>query len=292
MKPDLLDELRAADPARATPAATEPSWDAMARRILATPRRPRGPRRPRRRRVALVLAPIAGAAALVAVAIAALIPGSAPPSVLERAYSAVSENAIYHYLASSQELEGPQRRPIADTRSTREGWIDPTTGEIHEIYSGGDEWATDGRRRTMYTAFNDSLQQFDEPSAADTAAQAPGDVLRALTRSFRAGSLRDEGSEVFEGRRVRRLVATNPTRTWRQTFLVDADSYLPVLFVSETGDYIREGTQIPRDQRVIEERFDRFERLPEGSDRSLLKMRPHPGARRQPPVAPPRPARP
>lgn len=285
MKPDLLDELRAADPAREPPAASEPDWDAMAQQILVVPRR----RWRRGRRMALVLAPAMAVTAVVAVAVVALVPASAPPSVLERAVAAVTDDAIYHYVVTSHELEGPQRRVIADTRSTREGWIDPSSGEIHEISEGGDEWATDGRRRTMYTAFNDSLQTFDEPSASGPAAQARGDVVGALTRSFRAGALRDEGLEVFEGRRVRRLVASNPARTWRQTFLVDADSLLPVLFVSETGDYIREGTQIPRDQRVIEERFARFERLPDDTDRSVLEMRPHPGARSgslQPPVAP------
>ena len=39
MKPDLLTELRAADPAREHAAAPEPDWDAIERRIVATPRR-------------------------------------------------------------------------------------------------------------------------------------------------------------------------------------------------------------------------------------------------------------
>ena len=277
MKPDLLDELRAADPARAHAPGTDPDpdWDAMARRILATPRGPDAPRAPRRRRPALALA-LVSAAALVAVATVALLPGGAPPSVLERAYAAVSRHAVYHYVATSQELEGPQRRPLADTRSSREGWIDPTTGEIRELFANGDEWATDGERRTMYTAFNDTLQAFDEPPAG-TSGEAPG-VLGALTRSLRAGDLRDEGLEVFEGRRVRRFVAVNEQRTWRQTFLVDAETYLPVLFVSETGDHIRDGGELAADQRVIEERFERFERLPGDTERSVLKLRPHPGA--------------
>lgn len=275
MKPDLLDELRAADPARAHAPDPDPDWDAMARQILATPRGPRP--RGRRRRPALALA-LACAVALGAVCAVALLPGGAPPTVLERAYAAVSQHAVYHYVATSQELEGPQRRPLADTRASVQGWIDPTTGEIHELSDNGDEWATDGERRTMYLAFNDSLQSFDEPPAADPSAQPPDDVLGALTRSLRAGALRDEGREVFEGRPVRRFVAVNEQRTWRQTFLVDAETYLPVLFLSETGDHVRDGGEIAGDQRVIEQRFERFERLPEDTDRSVLRLRPHPGA--------------
>ena len=281
MKPDLLTELRAADPAHEHTAAPEPDWDAIERRIVATPRRAE-----RRRRV-LVLVPIAAAAAAVAIAAVALMPGSAPPTVLERAYAAVSADAIYHYAATSQELEGPERRPLADTRSAREGWIDPATGEIHEISANGDEWASDGKRRAMYTAFNDALLRYEEPPAADESGPVTTDVLRALTRSFRAGALRDEGVETFDGRAVRRLVATNPTQTWRQTFLIDARTYLPVLFLHETGDYIREGTQIPPRQRVVEERYERFERLPANTERAVLEMRPHPGAR---PSQQPRPA--
>ena len=272
MKPDLLDELRACDPVRENFAAPDPDWDEMAERILA-PARPR--RRPPRRRLALVAGPIA---AITAAAVAALVSGHAPPSVLERAYAAVTHNAVYHYAATTQELEGPERRPLADTRSTREGWIDPTTGEIHEILAGGDEWATDGRRRTVYTAFNNALQVIDEPSPTDPAGQTDANVFNALTRSYRAGALRDAGTGTFEGRRVRRLVAVNETRTWRQTFLVDAESYLPVRVVTETGEHIRTGRTLAPRQRVIEERFTRFERLPEDADRSLLRMRPHPHA--------------
>jgi hypothetical protein len=274
MKPDLLDELRVADPARAHAAAPDPDWDAMARLIVAAPR---DAPRPRRRRPKLVLA-LASATAVAAVAAVALLPGGAPPTVLERAYAAVSQNAVYHYTATTQELEGPQRRPLADTRSSKEGWIDPTTGEIHEIFENGDEMATDGRRRTMYTAFDNGLMEYAEPPVAATTQQAPDEVLIALTRSLRAGALQDDGLETFEGRRVRRLVAVNPQRTWRQTFLVDAGTYLPVLFRSETGDYVRDGGEIPSDQRVIEERFDVFERLPEDTDRSVLELRPHPDA--------------
>ena len=51
-----------------------------------------------------------------------------------------------------------------------------------------------------------------------------------------------------------------------------------MLFVSETGDHVRDGGEIADDQRVIEQRFERFERLPDDTDRSLLKLRPHPGA--------------
>ena len=97
---------------------------------------------------------------------------------------------------------------------------------------------------------------------------------------------------------MRRLVAVNLDPTWRQTFLVDADTYLPVLFRHETGDHVRDGGQLASDQRVIEQRFERFERLPDGTSRSVLDLRPHEGAKtrsqaigRGPAAAPP-PARP
>ena len=254
----------------------------MAQRILATPRHAPRPRRPR-------LA-VAAIAAVAAVAVVALMPGAAPPTVLERAYAAVSQNAVYHYVATTQELEGPRRRPLADTRASTEGWLDPATGEIHEISANGDEWATDGRRRTMYTAFNDALLTYDEPPAAGDTGQAPTGVLAALTASIRAGALRDEGLEIFEGRSVRRLVAVNAQRTWRQTFLVDGDTYLPVLFLYETGDHVRDGGEIADDQRVIEQRFETFERLPGDTDRSVLELRPHPDAKTPSQAKLPRPA--
>lgn len=274
MKSDLIDELQAADPARAHAAGADPDWAAMARQILAAPRQTRQTRR-RRRPLAFALA--AGAAVTAAAALA-LAPSGAPPTVLERAYAAVNQNAVYHYVVTSQELEGPQRNPVAGTRAAREGWIDPTTGEIHEISENGDEWATDGRRRMVYTAFNNTLQEYDELPPADTSEQAPTHVLAALTRSLRAGALSDKGLAVFEGQQVRRLVAHNPGRTWRQTFLVDADSYLPVLMRSETGEHVRDSSPIGPRQRVIEERFQHFERLPDDTNRSVLKMRPHPDA--------------
>ncbi len=274
MRPELLDELRAADPERDDARPPDPDWDAIAREILAVPRRRR---RLVRRPVALI-GSAAAAVALAVVAAAALLPDGVQPSVIERAYAAASERAIYHYVAVVQELEGPQRRPLAETRSRNEGWIDPGRGQIHEIGTGM-EWATDGRRRRVYVPALDQLSSYDEPAPSGGSGPEGGHVLAALTRAVRVGELRDEGPATYAGRPVHRLVAVDAQGTFRQTFLVDADTYLPVLFRTQTGDGARDGGAPGPRERVVEERFERFERLPDDADRGLLEMRPHPGAR-------------
>ena len=219
MRPDVLDELRAADPARRMP-PEQPDWDAIAARITATP--------PRRRRH-LALVPAVAAAAL---AIVAVLTGGGATSAIDRAYAAISQDAIYHYTVTFQELE--DGRPVPGTRSEREAWIDPRTGRIRELFASGEERVTDGG--------------------------GSENVLAALTRSIRAGALRDDGVTEFEGRTVRRLVARNAEGTWTQTFLVDAETYLPVLFRSDTGG-----------ERIIEERYGTFERLPGDANPAVLE---------------------
>ena len=250
MSPDLLDDLRAADPARRHPAPPDPDWGAMADRITASPRRAR------RRRRALILGPaIAVAAAAGAVV---LVAGQPAGEVEVSRPAAPAGTPIYHYVVEFRELEGPDRRPVPDAHSTREGWVDPATGEVRETSPGGGP----------EPAPAPPVAAGGEPAAAD---KPDGTVLDALTRHSRIGPLRDEGLTTLDGRRVRRFVATNAAGDFRQTFFVDAETGFPVLFRTETGDHLRTGDPIPARQRIMEDRFAVFERLPDGTDRSVLE---------------------
>ena len=216
------------------------------------------------------------------------MPGSAPQTVLERAYAAVSADAIYHYAATSQELEGPQRRPLADTRSAREGWIDPATGEIHEISR---ERRRVGERREAPRDVH-GVQQLAaalrraaggrrvRPGHHGRAARADALLPRRRPARRGRGDLRRAARYAGWSRRTRRRHGARRSSSMPRPIYRCCFSTRP----ATTSARARRSRRASASSRSA---TSASSVCPADTDRAVLEMRPHPGAR---PSQQPRPA--
>src|SRR4051812_19347880 len=190
MPADLMERLRAADPARdVDPAAPEALLEQ-----LKTPRR--APARPRRLLRALVLLPIAAAAATVAV----LTPG-AKTDLAARAYAQTAP-------AGDQIL---YVRTTIETKM-RAATIAKDTHAVLERWQQGDRWrqrTDDGEGVSEQALDADGRLRVSEgvvamPEGAKPAAQS--DFIEDFRKRYERGTLDESGPATFDGHPARRYV--------------------------------------------------------------------------------------
>ncbi len=213
MSADVIERLRAADPARAVDPAPP---EALLAQLRATPRGK--PRRSRRR--ALVLVPIAAAIATGAV----LIPG-AKTDLAARAYAqtAPAGDRILYV------------RTTIDTR-TRTPTIDDATHAVTERWQRGEQWhqrtAIDGHVYAEVRGADGVLRFSDDITGTPDGElkqhidrRAPG-FVEEFRRRYQRGTLDESGTTTFNGRPARKYVV-GKERTRREYF-IDAETGLPL----------------------------------------------------------------
>lgn len=163
--------------------------------------------------------------------------------------------------------------------------------------------ATPDGTATTYSPFSKAIIVIERKATpAPTAAPAAGgllfgtipetgdprDPVRVIREALGAGRLRDDGIVADGGRRLRRLVGEVPatpkreTRPTQLTYLVDADSFVPVELRSRRwATWSRAGGRNHDKWMTDIARFEDFERLPDTpANRALLKIEPPPGTTR------------
>jgi hypothetical protein len=205
MSTDVMERLRAADPARGLqPDAPE---ELLAR--LKTPRR-------RRRRRAVVLAPVAVAAA---VAAAVVLPG-ADPDLAARAYAqtaAAGDRILYVRTAIVNETRTPSGMRVS--HAVRERW--EREGRWRERLD------IDGRVSTQ-TLGADGVLRFSDGKVAPRgyAEQYPPDFVEGFRTRYERGTLKEDGTTTFNRRPAKRYVADGKRTS--TVYFVDAETGVPL----------------------------------------------------------------
>jgi hypothetical protein len=207
MPADVIERLRAADPARGVDPHPP---EGLLERLRATP-----PSRRRRPRRALVLVPIA----VVAAAAAVLVPG-ASPNLAARAYAQTAP-AGDRILYVRTTIETEMRTPTItkDTHAVRERW------------QQNDRWyqRTDFDGRIFEeTRGADGVLRFSDGTTAPpdyVARLAPGFIEEFRAR-YERGTLDESGTAGFNGRPARRYVVDEGRN--RYEYYLDAETGMPL----------------------------------------------------------------
>ena len=284
---DDLELLRAANPVRAEDAVAdaEPA-PALLERVLATPREAVEPTRRGRRRTGVVALAAAVVALSLAVVVTSLPDGS--PSVVDRAYAAVSQPTLYHVVMRvrseapafiERELDLPRGEVVT------ESWYDLKRPAYHYV----NYELRDGRRiLRMEAAADPTKATLHMPGSGPGGAQnvmsgKPREVERfdptaQFKAAYRSGNIRQEGVVTVAGRRAYRLVmehdagpATDPQGVVRSSsgvMLFDAQTFAPIEEVTHAVFEInsRRGTLHGR------VRYTTFETLPRTAE-NLAKLK-------------------
>lgn len=291
MTRDNLDDLkllRTANPVRAEDAVAdaEPAR-ALLERVLATPREAVEPPRRTRGRVGLVALGAAVVGLILAVVVTSL--GSGSPSVVDRAYAAVSKPTLYHVVTRAtsdapafieRELDLPRGEVVT------ESWYDLKRPAYHYV----NYELRDGRRILLMEAAGDPTKEtLRMPGPApgigpDVMSGTPREVERfdptaQFKAAYRSGSIRHEGIVTVAGRRAHQLVMEHdvgPTtdarfvvRSSSGVMLFDAQTLAPIEEVTRAVFQIngRRGTLHGR------VRYSTFETLPRTAE-NLAKLKP------------------
>ena len=244
---DDLKLLRAANPLRAADAVAdaEPA-PALLERLLATPREAVKPPRPSRRRAGFVaLAAVVAGLALAGV-LTSLPEGS--PTVVDRAYAAVTKPTLYH-VVTRVTTDAPAfiRRKFDIPRGElmMEAWYDLKQPAYHYVHYE----LRRGRRIVLMEAAGDPAKETLRFSgsapgrAPDVMTGKPRDVERfdptaQFKAAYRSKNIRQNGVVTIAGRRAHRLVvehdaspATDPgfvLRSGSVVMLFDAQTFAPI----------------------------------------------------------------
>lgn len=290
MTTDNLDDLkllRAANPVRAADAVAdaEPA-PALLERVLAPPREAGEPRRRNRRRTGFVALAAAVVGLTLAVVVASLSDGS--PTVVDRAYAAVSKPTLYHVVTRAtsdapafieRELDLPRGEVVM------ESWYDLKRPAYHYV----NYELRDGRPILLAEAAGDRTKEtlrmpgLVPGGGPDVMSGKPREVERfdptaQFKAAYRSGNIRQEGVVTVAGRRTHRLVVehdvdamTDPKLVVRSASIVmlfDAQTFAPIEQVSRAVMDIngRRGTLRGRI------RYTTFETLPR-SPENLAKLK-------------------
>jgi len=214
MPADVIERLRAADPARdVDPVAPE----ALLEQLKAAPRR-----RPRRR--ALLLVPVAVAAAIAAF----LLPG-ANTDLAARAYAQTApagDRILYVRTTVDTHMRGP--RANKDTHAVRERW------------QQGDRWhervEMDGRVFGETRGADGVLRLSNGVVASRRYVELrePG-FVEEFRKRYEGGTLDDSGTTTFNGRPARRYVVDEERK--RAEYFLDAETGMPLGSIEEFAVY-------------------------------------------------------
>ncbi|WP_028064901.1 hypothetical protein [Solirubrobacter soli] len=212
MPADVIERLRAADPARdVDPIAPE----ALLTRLKATP-----PRKRKRRHRALLLVPVAIAAA----AAAFLIP-SANTNLAARAYAQTAPTSG-HILYVRTTIETTMRTPTVtkDTHAIRERWQQGERWNERVEMDGkvfGETRGADGKLRfSDGTVAPQSYVELREPG-----------FVEEFRKRYERGTLDQSDTTTFNGRHARRYVVDEGRN--RAEYFIDAESGMPLGSIEE-----------------------------------------------------------
>jgi hypothetical protein len=317
---ELMERVTRANPVPSGEATTPDERreaEALLERLVAQPlTRPRRPRRTRPRLRPRLLAlggallAVVGAAALAAVDLIDSRHGR--NGILDRAVAAVSQEDAIYAVTERLNLATRQLKAGAGTRREtryRRYWLWPggDRSRFLDYREGPDdrpgrlagESVSDGDRLVFWIADTNSINVFDlsgdqgtgQPSLPDGG--YPGfdpfsDPSGQLRRHVEDGALRVAGRTTVRGRSAYRLVSgrlsrPSPGVVWeRVAYLVDARTFLP-LATRWSGVFDSGSTGRARERADLRLDYLRYERLPvTDATKALLRMRPHPGADRNP----------
>ena len=216
MSADVLERLRAADPARdVDPAAP----DALLEQLLATPR----PTPRRRRRRALILVPVAVAAACAAV----LIPGT-KTDLAARAYAQTApagDRILYVRTTIDTTMRGPtvsrDTHALTDRWQQGDRWHVRTAndGIVIEETRGADGILRISDGKTTVDATGDEMRGY--------IAERESGFIEEFRKRYEGGTLDESGTATFDGRPARRYVFSDEDGNLHEFFL-DAETGLPL----------------------------------------------------------------
>lgn len=289
----VIERLRELNPVEeaALDSSENAEADALLRQILAEPRT--RPRRLRRRSTGqgrhLAATAVVACLALTALAAIDLADRGADPTIADRAYAAVNDNGvIYHFVldttAAAGALSAGLRRDLELMNGRLETWYRSEGSAFHSRQFRRER---DGRLRLFYESARSEGRGVDYDAERNVLGHSrpgegsrPAGPLDAFREAYRNGEVLERGRTTFHGRPAYRLLVRRAKRgSFRQqmAFYVDPESHLPL--------GTRERTRLQIDGRSasvrIESVYKVYERLPDTrANRSLLRMSPHPGARR------------
>lgn len=256
-----FERLQRANPHAAEPLSPEERGRLVASIVASPPEEIATAPRVRRARPRLVPA-VAFGLGLAVVLAAVLVLSGRGPGVAERAYAAVTEGRLYHLVA---------RATVTGERPLRlESYYDTVAPAFHNRYLE----LRDGRWRLMaeYAGGPGGTRSYIEGSGTVSfdPEERPRsfDPLADFKRAYRSGRVRSQGEVTVDGRRAYRLVvddtppgaanAGNVVRYSRSTYLVDAETYLPI---EQRGDSVIALDGAPERFRAVT-RYEVAERLP------------------------------
>jgi hypothetical protein len=205
----------------------DPALLRLAERVAALAEEPSEAAARRRRR----LVPAAAAAVMAVVVIGVvgvLLTGGQAPDLSERALAAIGGKPVLYAsvaqtVASDRTVELASGRQTA-ARLTVESWLDEETGRLHILQRrnggliGNTLGSVSGVARNASPRLEPALALF----------------LVGYRQALRQGRVRDAGSAVIGGRRIRWLKLVN-ARPAGERVAVDARSFLPVIFQEQEG---------------------------------------------------------
>jgi hypothetical protein len=247
---DVLDRLRAADPA---PATVDPPPEELLARLVAQERR-----RPRSGRWRL-LVPVAATGALAVAGVALIGGGQASIDLAERAYAqtapadavihSIERTRLVHYdgddefrstTRSERWLRGGRSHTILEVQQDGESHV------FEQVVGADGVW----RNRTPWGEIQ-AVRADDGGDSADLIRESRTDAVAAFRARFARDELRDAGETTFNGRRARAYVREGRHRT--ETFYLDADTARPL------GMHLRSGSG--NNHLAMETVLETFERL-------------------------------
>jgi hypothetical protein len=222
MTADLLDRLRASDPARDLD-ATAP--EELLQTLLATPRPQARRRRPRRKKLVLLpAAAIAGAAALLV-----LLPGGSP-DLAARAYAQTApahDSILYVHTTTtlSQRVPGDNNDKVSSSARWQQGerW--------HAItHFGKDEVVEEIRGADGVLHFSDgeTARREDGGDAQQYIDRRATGFLAEFRSDYETGRLDESGEAVFNGRPAKRYVVVEKEGESRGEYFLDAETGMPL----------------------------------------------------------------
>lgn len=293
---DLMERLRAADPVAGAEldAKQRAEADALLHRIVAEPQsKPQPPRRP----LAGWPHAVAAAVAVVCLGLAALVATNLVqdgdgPTIADRAYAAVSDDeVIYHYVLVTQTLTAPLppklRKDLELMNGRLEAWYRADGSALLSRQFRRDR---EGRLRLLYESAQRHGRVVDYDARRDVLGRSRRSDVRGRSRpvgpldhfreAYRDGEVLERGKVTFHGRPAYRLLirrGQGGSSTQWMAYYVDRKTYLPL--------GTRESTRLEIDGRSTRVRSESvykvYERLRDTrANRELLRMSPHPRARR------------
>jgi hypothetical protein len=263
MTPDLLDDLRRADPVGEE--LTVP--DALAARVLTVP-----DGRGRKRRLARRLIP--ATVLVLGLAGAVLLLGRGEPeSLAARAYAATGGKGIVHWRT---DIAGYANGKLG-SRQRIEGWaLGSVTHTLHsDVHHGKARVTTDERRTakrvTVWSTSTYRVQTMKRVKEPRNNPLPTGDPLVAFRRAYRAGNLRDLG-----GGRLEVVLPHFPRGA--VVYDIDPKTGRPLRLTLSTDQPAMPELHRPAIRSKTVLTFSVYERLPvTKANRKLLTLLPHPG---------------